>query len=255
VTVSGVGSKFSGTYRVAMSMHVLRGSYVTHFANSPSHTILGAMESNGRVAPSFSSQLVLGVVTNNDDPDSMGRVRVKFPAFGDDVESAWARIATSSAGNERGLLMLPVVGEEVLVGFEHGDTTRPYVLGSLFNGKDLPGDDLLQNESGSFALSSDAKIFMHSKQDYTLKSDGKLVVEVGDNVDETYKGDWTNKTSGAASLKASRPFEIEGQNVTIKGTAQVTIEANSTLELKCGPASIQLDASGVRISGPMINLG
>jgi len=255
VTVSGVGSKFSGTYRVAMSMHVLRGSYVTRFANSPSHTILGAVGADGRMSPSFGSQLVLGVVTNNDDPESMGRVRVKFPAFGDEVESAWARIATPSAGNERGLLMLPVVGEEVLVGFEHGDTTRPYVLGSLFNGKDMPGDDLLQDESGSFALKSDAKIYTQSKQDYTLKSDGKLVLEVGDNVEETYKSDWTNKTSGTASLKATRPFEIEGQNVTIKGTAQVTIEANSTLELKCGAASIQLNASGVRISGPMINLG
>ena len=81
-------------------------------------------------------------MTNNDDPDNLGRVRVKYPALGDDVEGAWARIATVSAGNARGLLMLPVVGEEVLVGFEHDDTTRPYVLGSLFNGVDMPGDDL-----------------------------------------------------------------------------------------------------------------
>lgn len=255
VTVSGVGSTFSGTYRVAMSKHVLRGTYETFFANSPSHTILGAIGSNGQAAPSFGSQLVLGVVTNNDDPDSMGRVRVKFPALGGDVESAWARIASASAGKERGLLMLPVVGEEVLIGFEHGDTTRPYVLGSLFNGKDTPGDDLVQDMSGSFAVKSDAKIFMQSKQDYTLKSDGKVVIEVADNVEETYKSDWTNNTTGSASLKATRPFEIEGQNVTIKGTAQISIEANSTLELKCGPASIQLGPSGVTISGPMINLG
>ena len=51
-------------------------------------------------------------------------------------------------------MMLPVVGEEVLVGFEHGDTTRPYVLGSLFNGVDVPGDDLTQNQDGSFAVLS-----------------------------------------------------------------------------------------------------
>ena len=50
--------------------------------------------------------------------------------------------------------MLPVVGEEVLIGFEHGDTTRPYVLGSLFNGQDTPGDDLLHGKDGSFALLS-----------------------------------------------------------------------------------------------------
>ena len=38
--------------------------------------------------------------------------------------------------------MLPQPDEEVLVGFENGDTRRGYVLGSLFNGKDKPGDDL-----------------------------------------------------------------------------------------------------------------
>jgi uncharacterized protein involved in type VI secretion and phage assembly len=257
VAVSGVGSKFSGTYRVAMSMHVLRGggAYETRFANSASHTILGAVGADTRTSPRFGSQLVLGVVTNNDDPLAMGRVRVKFPAFGDGVESAWARIATTSAGKERGLLMLPVVGEEVLIGFEHEDTTRPYVLGSLFNGKDVPGDDLLQQKSGSFALRSDAKIYTQSKQDYTIRSDKKLVIEVGDNVEESYKRDWTNETNGTASLKAARPFEIEGQNVTIKGNAQVSIEGTASLELKCGAASIQLSAAGVSISGPMINLG
>jgi len=257
VLVSGVGAKFSGTYRVATSVHVLRGggAYETRFANSPSHTILGAVGSEGRTSPSFGSQIVLGVVTNNDDPAAMGRVRVRYPAFGDDVESAWARVVTPSAGKERGLLMLPVVGEEVLVGFEHDDTTRPYVFGSVFNGKDVPGDDLLQDKSGSFALKSDANIYTQAKQDYTIKSDGKLVVEIGDAVEEKYAKDWTNETGGAASLKSTRPFEIEGQSVKIKGQTQVTIEGTATLELKCGPASIQLSASGVQISGPMINVG
>jgi hypothetical protein len=56
-------------------------------------------------------------------------------------------------------------------------------------------------------------------------------------------------------LKATRPFEIEGQSVSIKGNAQVSIEGSATLELKCGPASIQLSSAGVTISGPMISLG
>ena len=91
----------------------------------------------------------------------MGRVRVSFPALGADTESAWARIAAMSAGKERGALMLPVVGEEVLVGFEHGDTTRPYVLGSLFNGSDTPGDVLLHDQDGSFVVRSDTEV--HSR--------------------------------------------------------------------------------------------
>jgi uncharacterized protein involved in type VI secretion and phage assembly len=205
--------------------------------------------------PGFGSQLVLGIVTNNDDPDGMGRVRVKYPALGSELEGTWARIAGPSAGKERGLLMLPVPGEEVLIGFEHDDTTRPYVLGSLYNGHDQPGDDLLLDKDGSFGLKSDQKIYTESKQDYTIKSGGKLVVEIGDDVQEKVQKDWTNETTGKASLKATQPFEIEGQNVTITGQAQVTIQGNATLTLKCGPAQVQLSSAGVQISGPMIQLG
>jgi phage protein D/phage baseplate assembly protein gpV len=240
VKVSGVGQRFSGTYRVATSTHVLRGSgYETHFANSPTHTILGAVGGDTGRSQRFGSQIALGVVTNNDDPDGMGRVRVSYPALSADVEGAWARIAVPSAGNERGLLMLPVVGEEVLIAFEHGDSARPYVLGSLFNGKEKPGDDLLQGKDGSFALKSDQKVFVQSKDDITIKSGKQLVVEVSDQ----------------ASIKATKPLSLEGQNVSVKGNGEVTIEGMSTVTLKCGGAQIQLSSAGVTISGPTINIG
>lgn len=248
VNVSGIGTKFSGIYRVAHSTHVLRvGAYETRFANSPSHTVTGTVGAGTGSAPIFGAHLVLGIVTNNNDPDGLGRVRVRYPALGEAFESAWARIATTSAGDKRGLLMLPVVGEEVLVGFEHQDTRRPFVLGSLFNGKDKPGDDLLQGKEGSFALHSDTKIFIESDSDQSIHSAGQLVVKVDDNVDEKFGKDWTNKTSGATSLKATQSFQIDGQSVTVSGT--------SMLELKCGAASIQLSSAGVKISGPMITLG
>jgi phage protein D/phage baseplate assembly protein gpV len=258
IHVTGVGQSFSGTYRVATATHLLRGggTYETHFSNSPAHTLLGSLSANqGRAQPDVAGQIVVGVVTNNDDPDGMGRVRVRYPTLSSDSEGTWARIATPSAGNGRGLLMMPVVGEEVLVAFEHDDMTRPYVLGSLFNGTDKPGDDLLQGKDGSFALESDKNIFMQSKQNYTVRSDGKLRVEVGDNVEEKYKKDWTNEITGKASLKATQPFEIDGQDVVIKGQAQINVEGNATVTIKCGAAQIQLSSAGVQISGPMIQLG
>jgi uncharacterized protein involved in type VI secretion and phage assembly len=249
VQVSGVGSSFSGTYRVAMSTHVLRsGSYETHFANSAEHTMVGMLGSAGaRPAPGFGSQLVLGVVTNNDDPAGIGRVRVRYPALGDDLEGAWARIASTSAGAERGVTMLPVVGEEVLVGFEHDDTRRPYVLGSLFSGKDQPGADLLQAKDGSFALKSDAKIHLQSTDAFTLKTGANLVVEVKGDVSETIQGGRTSQTTGKTGVKATQALELEGQSVTVSGM--------TALELKCGAASIQLSSAGVTISGPMITIG
>ena len=257
VQVKGVGTDFSGAYRVATSSHVLRGggAYVTTFANSPTHTLLGAVGADANGTPDFGGQLVLGVVTNTNDPNDMGRVRVNYPALGSDMEGAWARIATTSAGKERGLLMLPVVGEEVLVGFEHGDTTRPYVLGSLFNGSDTPGDKLLHDKDGSFVVRSDEEVYAESKKPFTIKSGDTLVVEITGDVKETYKAGWTNDISQSTTLKTGQTFKIEGMSVGVKGSTDVTVEAGGTLTLKCGAAQIQLSAAGVTISGPLINIG
>jgi phage protein D len=244
VSVSGVGQKFGGAYRVAAATHVLRGggTYETRFATTAAHTLLAAVGSSGDgagAAPRFGAQLVIGVVTNNRDPDDMGRVRVHYPALGPDVEGAWARVVTPSAGNARGILMLPVVGEEVLIGFEHDDTTRPYVLGSLFNGVDKPGDDLLGGYDGSFALRSDHRVHITSAEDMSLQTDNRLTLDA----------------QGDAALSTTGDLAIKGRKLSINGDVEIAIEANTRLTLKCGPSQIQLSSAGVTVSGPMINLG
>jgi phage protein D/phage baseplate assembly protein gpV len=244
VQVSGLGQRYSGTYRVAAATHVLRGgsTYETRFANSPAHTLLGAVSgdrSNGGGAPAFGSQLVLGLVTNNSDPENLGRVRVQYPALSQDAEGAWARVVTPSAGNERGLLMLPVVGEEVLIGFENDDTTRPYVLGSLFNGSDTPGDDLLQSEDGSFAVLSDHKIVATSQEDMKLTSKGALTIDVTNDV----------------TITGSQGVTVKGQTVSVKADSDLSIEGTTSVTIKCGASQIQVSPSGVTVSGPMISLG
>jgi phage protein D len=241
IEVSGVGSTFSGTYRAATTTHVLRGSgYQTTFANSPSHTILGAVGAADG-SPRFGAQLVLGVVTNNDDPEAMGRVKVSLPALGTGIESGWARVVTPGAGDQRGLLMLPVAGDEVLVGFEHGDTTRPYVLGGLFNGVAQPGDELLVDKDGSLSVRSDHQIVLKSEEDFKVTAGKALGVQVGsDGMSVSSDGDLQEEINGT---------------ITITGRKDVTIEGTMSLTLKCGSASIQLSSSGVSISGPTVNIG
>ena len=92
--------KFSGTYTVTSSTHTYRGTtgYQTSFQISgrSSRTLLELMRPPQE--RDWSATLVVGVVTNNNDPDQMGRVRVKYPSLSDSEESAWARIATPERG-------------------------------------------------------------------------------------------------------------------------------------------------------------
>jgi uncharacterized protein involved in type VI secretion and phage assembly len=79
---------------------------------------------------------VVGEVTSLDDPDGLGRVKVRFAWLKEDVDSPWARVVSFMAGADRGAVFRPDVGDEVLVLCEHGDLRFPYVVGALWNGKD-----------------------------------------------------------------------------------------------------------------------
>jgi uncharacterized protein involved in type VI secretion and phage assembly len=81
--------------------------------------------------------VVVALVVDVNDPEDAGRIKVRFPWVRADVE-AWALVSLPLGGNRTGLWALPEIGDEVVVGFEHGDVRSPVVLGSLWNGKDRP---------------------------------------------------------------------------------------------------------------------
>lgn len=81
--------------------------------------------------------VAIGLVTRTDDPDGLARVAVKLPWLSDDIE-VWARLAVPVAGNARGFFWLPEVDDEVLVAFGHGSPDAAFVIGGLYNGKDVP---------------------------------------------------------------------------------------------------------------------
>ncbi len=262
--ISGVGRDFSGIYRVAKAKHLLgtAGGYTTEFSNSVGeHTLLGQSSSSNN-GGARSDSIMTGLVTNNNDPEKLGRVQVKLPAVSDQ-ESFWIPVLLPAAGKERGLSMLPVPGEHVAVAFENGDPSYPYVLGSMFDGKDTPGDELAVTD-GSFAMKSDHKALIAAKEDIKLRSDqGKWEIEIdGDIKETTKKGGYTGDIAGAYKLTAKQAITVESnQSVTIKAP-QITIEAQATLtveskgQLQLKGTQVQIDGSAmVNISGGIINLG
>ena len=242
VKIDGIGTSFGGTYVVSSCTQLFQGShgYRTIFSTTgrSARSLVDLMTPKGKRG--WGNSVVIGIVTNNNDPDKLGRVRVKYPALGDDTEGWWARIASPNAGNARGLLMMPQVGDEVVIGFEHDDVHHPYVLGSLFNGQAKPGDDLAVQD-GSFSLQSDQKIQMHAKDVITIKSDK----------------DFSLETTGKIDQKPQQDMTLDGaQSVTIKGGTTISIEGTTQLEIKCGNASLTMTQLGtISISGTQISLG
>ena len=89
--------------------------------------------------------VVVALVTSVHDPEDLGRVELKFPWLSDSQKSPLARVAAPLAGKKRGLYYMPEVDDEVLVAFEHGDFSHPYIIGYLWNGVDKPPETETEN--------------------------------------------------------------------------------------------------------------
>ena len=253
--IKGVGQKYSGTYRVAKAVHTLTaGGYVTQFSNSAGeHTLLGQAGGSNGGARRVDS-IIVGVVTNNNDPDKMGRVKVSLPSV-NEVETFWAPVLLPAAGNERGLSMLPRVDEQVIVAFENGDPSYPVVLGSMFNGRDKPGSEMAVTD-GSFALKSDDNVLVAAKKDINLRSDtGKWDIKIdGGEIKEKVAKGYTGDFGATWNLKATGGITVESsQSVTVKAPS-ITVEAQASLALKGATVDIKGQAA-VTISGAIINIG
>jgi uncharacterized protein involved in type VI secretion and phage assembly len=92
----------------------------------------------GRPHSGVVQQTVVGLVTDNVDPDELGRIKVKFPTLHGEPTSFWIRQIAPMAGKERGFYALPEVEDEVLVTFLQGSQDVGVIVGQLWNGADKP---------------------------------------------------------------------------------------------------------------------
>jgi uncharacterized protein involved in type VI secretion and phage assembly len=190
--------------------------------------------------------ITVGIVTNNQDPQGLGRVQVRFPWLSDEHGSHWARVASPMAGKERGLYFLPEVDDEVLVAFEHGVVEFPYVLGALWNGKDLPPEPSDQQNNRRTIKSRSGHIIRLDDTDgderieiIDKSAKNSIVISTKDNsITITSDADLTvASTSGALTLS--------GKSIAIKSQEALKVEAGGNLDLKGGP---QLNIKGQRVN-------
>jgi uncharacterized protein involved in type VI secretion and phage assembly len=256
------GWPYDGKYVVTAARHVFDATgYRTnlHCSGRNDRSLWGLVSrGGGSTATSRASGppvpgVVVGVVTANDDPDQLGRVKVKFPWLADDYESWWARVAQLGAGPDRGAVWLPEVNDEVLIAFEHGDTRVPVVVGSLWNGVDKPplGDGLVDGTTG--AVKRRGFVSRKNHRFVFLDDDGDSGVALLTGDDKLKLS--LNSTSTTIKISADGTVEISGsQGVQITSDGAISIQAGQALELK-GKTGVTIDGGPkVDIDGSVIQL-
>lgn len=192
--------------------------------------------------------VVMGIVTNNQDPERLGRVKIKFPWLSDSDESYWARVATLMAGKDRGTFFLPEVGDEVLVAFDHGDINHPYVIGALWNGVDTPPETnadgknnirKIKSRSGHELIFDDngeqkkEKIEIHTKAGHTIildDSTGKEKIEVKDKTGNN--SIVIDSVQNAISISSQMKLSIKAQIIELEAGGMMSIKSGATLTVQ-----------------------
>lgn len=189
-----------------------------------------------------SQSLTTAIVTNNEDPANLGRIKVRYSWSTQEDESDWIRVSSLMAGMDRGMYFIPELEDEVLVAFINSDINYPIVIGSLWNQSDIPpegnydgennirkiksknGHEIIidDTEEGKLELttSSGHKISLNdtSKKIQIVNSSGSSVLM------DSSSGDISIESTGDLSLKSGANVSIEsGANISIKAGGQLTL--------------------------------
>jgi phage protein D len=270
VSIAGVPAPFAGTWMVTNARHVFdfaEGGYHTSFVVSgrQQRSLLGlASGASSLPAPPSLPGLAYGVVTNNNDPDQQGKVKVALPWLSPDYESYWAPVMQFGAGKRSGAMFLPEVGDEVLVGFEFGDPRRPCVLGGIVNAASsyslggepikatgMAGEVVLRgfvSGAGNFLVFHDELPpgddgAPPTASDITLgTSDGSLSLKIDQTAgtitlvckpappaSQTAAGQLTIQCGDAGTINIQAG---QGGNVTIDGGASLSLKAQGSISIQ-----------------------
>lgn len=194
------------------------------------------------------SGVVVGVVTNNEDPEKMGRVKVKFPWLSDADESNWARVAAPTAGKDRGFYFLPEVDDEVLVAFEHGDPRFPYVVGALWNGTDTPPADNADGKNNVRVIKSRSGHVIRLTDE-----DGKEKIEI---IDKSEKNSIViDSSKNTLTITTDKDIVLSAAQGSIKLDAkEIEIKSSAATKIKSG-AGMEVEASGeMKVKGATVNI-
>ena len=190
--------------------------------------------------------LMIGIVTDNKDPDKMGRIQIAFPSLLDGP-TMWTRIVTPLAGEGKGQYFLPEIDDEVLVAINQSDFSSAYVLGSLWGTQRKPPEEMYHDEnnlkvirtrSGSTITFDDAD--GEERIEIKDKNENTILISTGDKLIKI-------QSKGNIELYAESDIILQGKKVQIKADDSIEAKAGSSMSLD-GGGTAELKAGTVNIN-------
>ncbi|MDQ6863711.1 MAG: phage baseplate assembly protein V [Thermoproteota archaeon] len=203
------------------------------------------------------SGVVTGLITDNNDPHNLGRVRVHFSWPPYDNETDWIKIFGSMIDEDSWRCFSPRIGEEVLVAFEHGDFNRPLVLGLLWNKQQVKSsasslENLDKNNEvkkiitrgGHEIIFDDAQgndqIEIHTKAGHNIvfdesRNNGSEKIVISKEIPEERADDRNfielNSYHNSILVSARTDLNIKAANIEIEAAGIMSLKSGSTMTI------------------------
>jgi uncharacterized protein involved in type VI secretion and phage assembly len=191
-------------------------------------------------------------VINNRDCEGYHRVQIRI-AWLPEVET-WARVAAAMAGAGRGAYFIPQVDDEVLVVFEDGDVRQPYVVGSLWNGRDRPPAEqpedaenrrLIRTQAGhevSFDDSAGSICITNGEGHAIHLNRDEIRIEMSEQAATITLND-----DGDMSIEVDGDLSIRARDIRLEAERSIELQSNNRLSIN-GGQDCEIRASTVRIN-------
>lgn len=232
-------SEQDGKYLVVSATHSLngRGEYEMYFEAIPVD-IQTPPEIQGVHIPQCETQIA--TIVENDDPDELGRVRVRFLWQSPREMSPWIRIINFFSGPGRGTYFIPEKGDEVFIGFEKNHPEAPYVIGSIYNGKGKPNEwkdadnnkKAIKSRSGNQILFSDKP----GKEEISIFNKDKINLMC-----------LSLENNGVITIKSNNELNLEAKTISLNADTEIKIKSSGKLEMD-GGSSAKIKAGIININ-------
>lgn len=196
------------------------------------------------------------IVKDNKDPKKLGRIQVQFiwqEVQDGNMWSPWLRMAQPHGGNDKGFYFIPEIEEEVMVGFENGNAEKPYVIGTLYHGTQVPEGKWFNNNNDIKAIRTKSghtiefydtqgqeyiRIYDRDKENYVLtySTYEKLIkLESKGNI-ELYAGkDIIMHADNNIEMKADKDMNRKaGDNISESAGKNIAVDAGKNISTDAG---------------------